>query len=143
MDIYRHASPTCTKTYSRTTVGSAMSALQHPYKAGVRMTPFILVVYILQEVVAFLRLHSKQYGIDLGLDPVVALLGLRRADVQQNGQARDLPKQLQELRLPVLQRVTHHLHGVVADFDRLLVSKLLVRVGIPTEYPVTGERDQK
>jgi hypothetical protein len=62
--------------------GSAVSTLQHAYEVGVRMASFIFIVDFLHELVALLGLDSEQDGVDLGLHPIIALLRLRRADVQ-------------------------------------------------------------
>ena len=61
--------------------------LQHADEARVRVAAFIFIVDILQELVALLGFDSEQYRVDLGFHPIVALLGLRRAHVQQNGKA--------------------------------------------------------
>lgn len=37
-----------------------------------------------------LGLDGEQYRVQLGLHPVIALLGLRRANMEENGQAGDL-----------------------------------------------------
>ena len=52
-----------------------------------------------------LRIESAQDEIDLRFLALVAFARLRRADIEDEGEARHLPEQLQEFRLPVLQRI--------------------------------------
>ena len=64
-------------------------------------------------------------------------------DVQQNGKTANLPQQLQKLGLPVFKRIAHHLDGVGADFQGLLMCELLVRIGEPAEYTMAGQREDE
>ncbi|MNE98292.1 hypothetical protein D3C80_1967900 [compost metagenome] len=82
-------------------------------------------------------------GVDLGLDAIVVFFGRRRADVEEVGQPDDLPEQLQELRLPVLEGVTAHLDQVGVHLRRLAVLARLVDEGGPSKAPVQSEGDQE
>ena len=79
---------------------------------------------------------AKARGI---FEPVVAVLGLWRSDVEEQGQPRHLPDELQELRLPVLQRVPCGLHDELAHGGRLSVRSLLGYEREPRERPVARE----
>jgi hypothetical protein len=74
---------------------------------------------------------------------LVAFLRLRRADVEEPGKAADLPQQLEELGLPVLQRVAAHLDDVLRDLDRFIVLVLLADEGEPAEQPMADQRKQE
>src|SRR3546814_12857932 len=53
-----------------------------------------------------------------GLEPVVIFLRRGRAGVEEMGEADDLPQQLEELRLPVFERVAAHLDQIGRDLGR-------------------------
>jgi hypothetical protein len=88
-------------------------------------------------------LDPPQNRIDLLLDPLAAFLRLRRSDEEKEGQRANLPEELKELRLPVLQGVPGHLDHVLRDLDFLVVRELLVDIGEPAEEPMAGKREEK
>ena len=73
--------------------------------AGIRVPAGIFLIEGLDDAFTILRVQLAQDLIDLGLNAVIPLLGLRRPDIEQNRKPAHLPEQLQELGLPVLQRV--------------------------------------
>src|SRR5690606_21379909 len=77
------------------------------------------------DLLAVFGIDALEDFIDLGLKPVGAFLGLRRTDKEQEGEPSDLPEKLQELGLPVLQRVAGHLDQVRTDLRHLTVGRLL------------------
>jgi hypothetical protein len=68
---------------------------------------------------------------------------LRRTDIEEQCKPADLPDQLQELRLPVLERVARHLDDIAARHDGLGMFVLLVDIGEPAEHPMTGDCENK
>ena len=65
----------------------------------------IMLVEVGDQLLGFLAADHAHDRVELGLGAVVILLRRRRADVEEVGQADDLPQKLQELRLPILERV--------------------------------------
>ena len=59
--------------------------------------------------------------------------------MQQKREPDDLPKQLQELGLPILECVPEHFHDKSAHLDWRSVHCLFVHIGEPTEDPVTDQ----
>lgn len=70
---------------------------------------------------AVFGIDLAQDGVELGLLAVIAFARLRGSDVKQKRKTADLPDQLQKLRLPVLQRIAQHLHGVLGSGHRHVV----------------------
>lgn len=68
---------------------------------------------------------------------------LRQGYKKQEREASDLPEELQEFRLPVLQRVAHHQDEITVEVGRLLMALLRLNVGEPAERPVPHEADEE
>src|SRR3546814_18192631 len=77
----------------------------------------------------------------LGLEPVVIFLRRGRADVEEIGEAADLPQQLEELRLPVFERVAAHLDQIARDLGRDAVLQVLIalQIGITAFWAIGCE----
>jgi hypothetical protein len=103
----------------------------------------IICIQATDDAVTVLRIDLAQELIDLRLDPFVTLLGLRRADIEEKSEPSNLPQELQEFGLPVLQGITHGQDEEFRCHDRLAMSLLLVEIGEPAEDPVTCQGDQK
>jgi nicotinate-nucleotide pyrophosphorylase (carboxylating) len=112
-------------------------------RPGVAAGAQIMVVELADQFLRFLAAVHPQQRVDLGLDPVVILLRRRRADVEEISEADDLPDQLQELGLPILERVAAHFAEIVGPFGPLPVLGGLVQIGLPTEIPVQAQRNQE
>src|SRR3546814_8397336 len=65
----------------------------------------IAAIDLLDQRVGAVAARNTDEFVDLGLEPVVIFLRRGRADVEEIGEADDLPQQLEELRLPVFERV--------------------------------------
>ena len=74
-----------------------------PHTAVVRVAASIVAIDLGDQTVGLLATDRSQDGVELGLDPIIALFGLRRTDMEQEGEAADLPEQLQALSIPSLQ----------------------------------------
>lgn len=79
----------------------------------------------------------------LGLYPVVIFLRAGRSDIEKIGKADDLPQKLQKFRLPVLERVAHHLVQPIGQLRNLAVRVAVGKIGPPAEPPVQCQRYQK
>ena len=88
------------------------------------------------------HLHAAERW-ELRLQAIIVFLGSRRADVEEIGEAEDLPEELQELGLPVLERVAKHLVRVARHFRRLAVRLRFLDEGLPAEVPVKEERPEE
>ena len=53
--------------------------------------------------------------------------------MKQQREARDLPKELQKLGLPVFQSVSRHLYHVLIPLNWLLMGLLIIHVSEPSE----------
>src|SRR3546814_20649723 len=77
------------------------------------------------------------------LEPVVIFLRRGRADVEEIGEADDLPQQLEELRLPVFERVAAHLDQIGRDLGRAAVLPGLNDIGEPDENQGADDRTEE
>ena len=57
--------------------------------------------------------------------------------MQEHRKSRDLPKQLKEFGLPVLQRVAAYLDQKFRHLHGLLMRKLLLHISKPGKYPMS------
>src|SRR5687768_15753447 len=96
-----------------------------------------------EEFLGLLRVDLAQDFLEHLLGAVLGFLALWRSHIEQERQSRDLPEQLQELRLPVLEGVAQHLDDVGAGLDRLAMRLLLRRKREPAEEPVTDNADEE
>ncbi len=103
----------------------------------------VLAVEHRDHALPILRVELAEDRIELGFLPLVALAGLGRAHVEQQGEATDLPQELEKLRLPVLERVARHLDDIRAHLHRPAVVALLVPVGEPAEQPMPCQAEQE
>lgn len=93
-----------------------------------------------QLLTAFLA-DEFQQSVDLRLHPVIVLLRRGRADVEEVRQPNDLPQQLQELGLPVLEGVPPHRHELGRERRHLAVLAGVIHEGEPAEEPVKDDGD--
>ena len=63
--------------------------------SGAGLAPVEGVVELGDDLLGLLGAERAEDGVDLLLEPLVALAGLRRAHMQKERQARDLPDELQ------------------------------------------------
>src|SRR3546814_19224188 len=77
------------------------------------------------------------------LEPVVIFLRRGRADVEEIGEADDLPQQLEELRLPVFERVAAPLDQIGRDLGRTAVLPGLIDISDPAENPLADDRNEE
>ena len=94
------------------------------------------------DAVALLRVPRAQDGIELLL-PAVVLTRLCGNHMNQDGEPGHLPVELQELGLPVLQRVAARLEEVVPDLRLGAVELLLRGIGAPGQRPMADELTQE
>lgn len=71
-------------------------------EAGIGVAALIQPIDLADGLVAIFLVHGEQNSIHFRFNPVIAFLGLRRADMQEQSEAGYLPEKLQEFRLPVL-----------------------------------------
>src|SRR5687768_13915195 len=102
-----------------------------------------MLVESLDQLFGRLAAVDPKQRVDLCLHPVVILLRGGRADVEEISEADDLPEQLEEFRLPVLERVSAHLGEIGGQFRLLAMGRRLLDEGIPAEQPVKAERNQE
>ncbi len=107
------------------------------------MPACIGLVQLVDDLLPLFGRYALKDLVDLGLGAIIAFLGLRGAEIEQEGKAADLPEQLQELRLPVLERVAQHLHQIRAELGRLPVGRLLLGEGEPAEHPMSHQGDEE
>ena len=79
-------------------------------RSGAGLAPVEPLVEVGDDAVGAVPVHRAEDGVDLLLEPVVLLARLGGAHVQEQGEARDLPDELEKLGLPVLQRAAPDLH---------------------------------
>jgi hypothetical protein len=86
--------------------------------------------------------HAQKL-VDFRFEPIIILFRGWRAYVEKVSEADNLPYELKEFRLPVLEGVASHLDRVLAE-DRLtgMFGGILPK-GIPAERPVSGDRNEK
>ncbi len=70
------------------------------------------IVYFADQLLGILTASDLQELIHFRFQPVVILLGCGRSDIEEIGEANDLPDQLEKFRLPILERVPPHLDRV-------------------------------
>ena len=103
-----------------------------------------VVVDLVDQLLAFLfTCLAAQNLVDLGLQPVVVLLRRWRAEIEEIGEPHDLPQQLKELGLPVVEGLAQDLVGERDELGRLtLIARLLGEVQ-PAEIPLQRRLNEK
>jgi hypothetical protein len=112
-------------------LGSAEAML-----GGIIGLPFEPAIKFRNGPVAVIRVDVAQDSVNLLFDTVATFLRLRRSEMQKERETPDLPKELQEFRLPILEGVPRRLDEIIRNVNRLIMGKLLIRIGEPSEHPV-------
>jgi hypothetical protein len=69
--------------------GAILAPFKQPEEARVDVAALEFVVDVLEDALSFSGLQGKKDGVDFGLHPVIALLGLGRADMKEQRKPRD------------------------------------------------------
>jgi hypothetical protein len=108
-------------------------------EASIGVAALIQPIDFADRLVAIFLVHGEQNSVHFRFNPVIAFLRLRRADMQEQSEAGDLPEKLQEFRLPVLQCVAADLDEELTNLDRLIVLRLFADEREPAEDPMTDQ----
>src|SRR5688572_15388583 len=142
----------CGPIIERACFSMACAFLRPVTNTSCAWSPFVCgIVLLLGELIIDLGEGLRRaLGVNLADDllqhllrSVLAFLRLWRADVEQQREPDDLPQQLQEFGLPVLERVAQHLDDEGIYLYRRAVGLLLVHKGDPAEHPVTQKTEGK